>query len=125
MYAPTLSEVVYRPLEVVVGALKKANIYALCRDSNLTDLSVKKRKCAAKYGVRIRSLHLRICARAFLIAQLHKPKMAEPVISESESCYTTRAAKINQLIILTYCLKILIFYHTKILRYPKTIIIIL
>ena len=35
-----------------------------------------------------------------------------------------RAAKINQLIILTYCLKILIFYHTKILRYPKTIIII-
>ena len=36
-----------------------------------------------------------------------------------------RAAKINQLIILTYCLKILIFYHTKILRYPKTIIIIL
>ena len=61
-----------------------------CRASNLTDLSVKKRKCAAKYGVRIRSLHLRICARAFLIAQLHKPKMAEPVISESESCYTTR-----------------------------------
>ena len=37
---------------------------------------------------------------------------------------TFRAAKINQLIILTYCLKILIFYHTKILRYPKTIIII-
>ena len=36
-----------------------------------------------------------------------------------------RAANINQLIILTYCLKILIFYHTKILRYPKTIIIIL
>ena len=36
----------------------------------------------------------------------------------------SRAAKINQLIILTYCLKILIFYHTKILRYPKTIIII-
>ena len=33
---------------------------------------------------------LRICARAFLIVQLHKPKMAEPVISESESCYTTR-----------------------------------
>ena len=38
--------------------------------------------------------------------------------------YNTRAAKIYQLIILTYCLKILIFYHTKILRYPKTIIII-
>ena len=35
----------------------------------------------------------------------------------------SRAANINQLIILTYCLKILIFYHTKILRYPKTIII--
>ena len=30
MYAPTLSEVIYRPLEVVVGALKKAHIYALC-----------------------------------------------------------------------------------------------
>ena len=30
MYAPTLSEVVYRPLEVVVGALKKVHIYALC-----------------------------------------------------------------------------------------------
>ena len=30
MYAPALSEVVYRPLEVVVGALKKAHIYALC-----------------------------------------------------------------------------------------------
>ena len=29
MYAPTLSEVVYRPLEVVIGALKKAHIYAL------------------------------------------------------------------------------------------------
>ena len=29
-YAPTLSEVAYRPLEVVVGALKKAHIYALC-----------------------------------------------------------------------------------------------
>ena len=39
--------------------------------------------------------------------------------------YKCRAANINQLIILTYCLKILIFYHTKILRYPKTIIIIL
>ena len=32
MYVPALvlSEVVYRPLEVVVGALKKAHIYALC-----------------------------------------------------------------------------------------------
>ena len=30
MYAPTLSEVVYRPLEVVIRALKKAHIYALC-----------------------------------------------------------------------------------------------
>ena len=30
----------------------------------------------------------------------------------------------NWLIILTYCLKIRIFYHTKILRYPKIIIII-
>ena len=35
-----------------------------------------------------------------------------------------RAAKINQLIIPTYCLKTLIFYHTKIMRHPKTIIII-
>ena len=34
-----------------------------------------------------------------------------------------KAAKTNQLIILIYCLKILIFYHTKFLRYPKTIII--
>ena len=38
---------------------------------------------------------LRICARAFLIAQLHKPKMAEPVISESESCYTTRTTNMS------------------------------
>ena len=29
-YAPALSEVVYRPLEVAVGALKKAHIYAIC-----------------------------------------------------------------------------------------------
>ena len=43
----------------------------------------------------------------------------------SGHCGNVRAAKINQLIILTYCLKILIFYHTKILRYPKTIIIII
>ena len=28
-YAPPLSEVVYRPLEVAVGALKKAHIYVL------------------------------------------------------------------------------------------------
>ena len=28
--APTLSEVIYQPLEVAVGALKKAHIYALC-----------------------------------------------------------------------------------------------
>ena len=27
---PTHSEVVYRPLEVAVGALKKAHIYGLC-----------------------------------------------------------------------------------------------
>ena len=35
-----------------------------------------------------------------------------------------RAAKINKLIIPTYCIKTLIFYHTKIMRHPKTIIII-
>ena len=29
-YAPALSEVVYRPLEVAVGALKKVHIHALC-----------------------------------------------------------------------------------------------
>ena len=29
MYAPALSEVVYRPLEVAVGALKNAHMYAL------------------------------------------------------------------------------------------------
>ena len=29
-YVPSLSEVVYRPFEVAVGALKKADIHALC-----------------------------------------------------------------------------------------------
>ena len=29
-YAPALSEVVYRPLDVAVGALEKAHIYTLC-----------------------------------------------------------------------------------------------
>ena len=41
MYAPALSEVVYRPLEVVVGALKKAHIYASC---TLKKREKKKRK---------------------------------------------------------------------------------
>ena len=47
-----------------LGARARARARA-SRASNLTDLSVKKRKCAAKYGVRIRSLHLRICAVRF------------------------------------------------------------
>ena len=33
---PTISEVVYRHLEVVVGALKKADIFALCTLKKLT-----------------------------------------------------------------------------------------
>ena len=51
--------------------------------------------------------------------------VADDAFPLNEYIMKPRAAKINQLIILTYCLKILIFYHTKILRYPKTIIIIL
>ena len=38
------------------------------RASNFTDLSVKTRNCTAKYGARIRSLKIRICAYA-LFAQ--------------------------------------------------------
>ena len=34
-YAPAVSDVVYRHLEVVVGALKKAHIFALCTLKNL------------------------------------------------------------------------------------------
>ena len=49
-YAPAVSEVVYRHLEVVVGALKKARIYALCtlkkkekkKKNNLCSMSVIK-----------------------------------------------------------------------------------
>ena len=43
---------------------------AYCSASNFTDLSVKKRNSAAKYGARNRGLYIRICARAPLIASL-------------------------------------------------------